>query len=58
MDKNTGFLVETKTGKRGRTFHYEQLPNGKCIVHLENPDSDVKKMLCTFTTLKIIGYVN
>ena len=56
MKKNAGFLVETKTGLKGRTYHHEAPVNGKTIVHLEDEKSP--NMLCKFNTLKIIGYVD
>lgn len=32
--KNSGYLVETKEGKPGRTYHSKGLVNGKIPVHL------------------------
>jgi hypothetical protein len=55
MSIDSGYLVETKTGKRGRTYHREGLINGKTIVHVENED---KPLLCDPKTIKIIGYVD
>ncbi len=49
-----GFLVETKDNKVGRTYHDEELVNGKIRVHLE----DETKVLCSQGTLKVKGYIN
>ena len=55
MSKNSGYLVETKTGKKGRTFHREGHVNKKMVVHLEDED---KLLLCDPKTIKIIGYID
>ena len=55
MSKDSGYKVETKTGKQGRTFHRESLVNGKLIVHVDNEE---KALLCDPQTVKIIGYVD
>ena len=55
MGKDSGYLIETKTGKKGRTYHREGLVNGKLIVHLEGEE---KKMLCDPQTVKIIGFTD
>ena len=57
MSKNSGCLVETKTGKKGRTYHREGLVNKKMVVHIEVNGKDVK-MLCDPDTIKIIGYTD
>lgn len=60
MSKDSGYLVETKTGKQGRTFHREKLLNGKLIVYVEIEEEkiEMKKFLCDPQTVKIIGYVD
>jgi hypothetical protein len=60
MSKDSGYLVETKTGKQGRTYHRERLLNGKVIVHLETEEENNQniKYLCDPQTVKIIGYVD
>jgi hypothetical protein len=55
MSKDSGYLVETKTGKQGRTYHRENLINKKLVVHVEINGKDMK-MLCDPDTVKIIGY--
>lgn len=55
MSKKSGYLVETKTGKRGRTYHSEGLVNDKIIVHIEG---EIKPLLCDPQTIKIIGFVD
>lgn len=57
MGKNSGYIVETKTGKKGRTFHREGLVNKKIIVHVEIDGNDVK-MLCDPDTIKVIGFID
>ena len=52
-NKNAGYIVETKTGLRGRTYHSEGLINNKVIVHTEK-----RKLLCVPDTLKIIGFID
>lgn len=51
--KKAGYLVETKTGKKGKTYHHEKSVNGKTVVHVENKEV---KMLCDPNTLKITGF--
>jgi len=58
MSKNAGYLVITKSGKEGRTYHRESLINKKTVVHITNDDGKETKMLCDTKTLKIIGYVD
>jgi hypothetical protein len=55
MSKNSGYLVETKTGKRGRTYHNKGMINGKIPVYLEGIEAP---MLCDKDTLKLIGFVD
>lgn len=55
--KNSGCLVETKTGLKGRTYHRDVLVKGKMIVYVEI-DGKVVKMLCDPKTIKIIGYID
>lgn len=57
MSKNSGYIVETKSGKQGRTYHREGLVNKKMVVHLEIDGKDTK-MLCDPKTIKIIGFTD
>ena len=57
MSINSGYLVETKHGKQGRTYHREKLINKKTVVHI-NIDGNELKMLCEPKSLKIIGYID
>ena len=57
MSINSGYLVKTKSGKEGRTYHIEGLVNKKTIVHLDVNGNDIK-MLCDPKTIEIIGYVD
>jgi hypothetical protein len=58
MSKKSGYLVETKTGKKGRTYHKEGLVNKKTVVHIINDDGTETKLLCDPKSLKIIGYID
>ncbi len=58
MGKDSGYLVETKNGKKGRTYHREGLVNKKTVVHLETEEGKEVKMLCDPKTLKIIGFAD
>ncbi len=55
MGKNSGCLVETKSGKQGRTYYREKLINKKLVVHIEGMSVP---MLCDPKSVKIIGYVD
>jgi hypothetical protein len=57
MSKDSGYLVITKTGKEGRTYHREGLVNKKMVVHIENDNKEIK-ILCDPKTIKIIGYTD
>jgi hypothetical protein len=57
MSKDAGYLVETKTGKKGRTFHRENLVKGKMVVYVKVDNKEIK-MLCDPQTIKIIGFVD
>lgn len=48
-----GYLVTTKSGIRGRTYHDEVAINGKIIVHTANG-----KLLCDPTTITRNGYID
>jgi len=54
---DSGYLVKTKTGKEGRTYHRESLVNKKMVVYVE-VDGKEMKMLCDPKTIKIIGFVD
>lgn len=51
--KGPGYLVETSQGK-GRTFHSDDLVEGKLPVYLETG----KKILCSLDKVKQIGFVD
>lgn len=55
--KNSGYIVETKTGKVGRTYHNEPMVNGKQPVYIEVGEKTLK-MLCNPTSLKLKGFVD
>lgn len=63
--RNPGYIVETASGK-GRTYHKEELVNGKIIVHLltedfkHTIDQDGKpvRVLVDRQKIKIIGLVD
>jgi hypothetical protein len=57
MSKNSGYLVKTKTGKVGRTYHKDKLINKKTVVYIEE-NGETLKMLCDQTTIEIIGFID
>jgi hypothetical protein len=57
MSKKSGYIVKTKSGKEGRTYHAEGLVNKKTIVHV-NVDGKEVKMLCDPKSIEIIGYID
>lgn len=60
MKDRSGYLVETKSGKKGRTYHYKGLIGGKVPVYLEVSKfqySD-QAILCDPNTLKQIGFID
>lgn len=57
MSKNSGYLVETKTGKKGRTYHSENLINKKTVVHIDVDGKDIK-LLCDPKSLILLGYID
>jgi len=57
MGKNSGFLVKTKNGKIGRTYHRDSLVNKKTIVYIEE-NGRIIKMLCDPHSLKIVGFLD
>lgn len=58
MSKDAGYLVETKTGKKGRTYHRDKKLNGKVIVYVEGEAGTTVKLLCDPETVKITGFVD
>ena len=58
MGKNSGYIVQTKTGKNGRTYHKDKLINKKQIVYVEGEAGKTIKILCDPKSLKIVGYVD
>lgn len=53
-NRNAGKLVETKTGRLGRTYNNENLINGKVAVHC----TDGSKLLCDPNTLILKGFID
>jgi hypothetical protein len=53
--RNSGYIVETKSGKVGRTYHNEPMINGKKPVHIDI-DGKTVKMLCDPNSLKLKGF--
>lgn len=53
-NRNRGQLVETKTGKLGRTYNHESLVNGKVQVHC----TDGSKLLCNPDNLTLKGFID
>jgi hypothetical protein len=61
MAKNPGLIVETKTGKIGRTYNKKGLINGKVPVYVESDDkssySDIA-ILCDPKTIIQKGIID
>lgn len=59
-EKRNGFIVRTKTGKKGIIFHDEARENGKNKTYIV--DDKMKqtglKMLCDPMGMEIIGFIN
>ncbi len=53
-NQNAGYLVETSSGKTGRTYHNKPEINGKIQVFCE----DGTKLLCTPEKTKLIGFID
>lgn len=60
MKKNPGLIVETKTGKIGRTYKKKGLINGKVPVYVEIGDKLYSEtaMLCDPKTLIQKGFID
>lgn len=58
--RNSGQIVITKSGKKGRTFDNKDFVNGKVAVYLEISDHQYsdKGILCDPKTLKSIGFID
>lgn len=58
--KNPGYLVKTKTGKIGRTYHSKESINGKIPVYLEIKRHEYSEnaILCDPKTLEQIGFID
>jgi len=57
MSEDAGYLVKTKTGKTGRTYHREGLVTEKMVVHVEVEGKTVK-MLCNPKSVEITGFID
>ena len=56
-DGNSGYLVTTKKGIQGRTYHKDALINGKQPVYTEIDRKPVR-LLCDPETLTINGFID
>lgn len=59
--KKSGFIVETKDGKIGRTFNIQGMIKGKIPVYLETEKKGIYNTtgtLCDPKTLKRIGFID
>jgi hypothetical protein len=57
MSKNSGYIVKTKNGLVGRTYHIEKTVNNKTVVHVEKEGKFIK-MLCDPNSLIIVGFAD
>jgi len=53
INKKAGYIVETKKGLIGRTYHHENMVNGKTRVY-----TDKGNLLCDPQTLTIKGFAD
>ncbi|MEL7586627.1 MAG: hypothetical protein AAGU19_07920 [Prolixibacteraceae bacterium] len=53
--EKAGYLVETKDGKKGRTYHNKGLINDKVPVYVTGEE---KPRLCAPDSLKVIGFID
>ena len=53
--KDPGYLVTTKSGKKGRTYHSKGMIYGKVPVYI---DGEEKPILCDPNTLKMNGFID
>lgn len=59
MSKNSGNIVETSSGKVGRTYNSKGLVKGKVPVYLQDGENySDKAILCEHATLKFIGFID
>lgn len=58
MARRSGYVVRTKTGERGRTYHDEPLVDGKQRVYVFQKGGEPLKMLCDPETLTVIGFAD
>lgn len=58
--RTPGYIVETRDGKKGRTFHNKGLIQQKVPVYLDEKASDLNQnaILCDPKSLKIIGFID
>jgi hypothetical protein len=58
--KKSGYIVETKDGKKGRTFHSKGIINDKIPVYLETSPFQyaTQAILCDPKTLKLRGFID
>jgi len=67
--KNSGYLVETKNGKIGRTVHHKEFINNKIPVYLADEIKEYKGLkvpvsfsktaiLCDPSSLKHLGFID
>ncbi len=55
MGKNSGYLVTTKKGLKGRTYHKDGTINGKVPVYI---DGQKNAILCDVETLEMNGFID
>lgn len=60
IKKDPGYIVETKDGKMGRTFHSKKFVNGKVPVYLETSPGiySTNGTLCDPRTLTHKGFID
>jgi hypothetical protein len=60
MKKDSGYIVETKDGKTGRTFHNKAFVNKKVPVYLVTKPNEYSNNATLYepNSLKVIGYID
>lgn len=57
MKDTSGYLVRTRKGYEGRTYHKDNLVYGKQPVYVMKDGKEVK-MLCDPETLVVVGFID
>ncbi|MDH6354699.1 hypothetical protein M2132_001028 [Dysgonomonas sp. PH5-45] len=56
--QNSGYLVLTKSGLSGRTYHKDELINGKQPIYVKYENNKDLKLLCDPESLTVKGFID